>query len=184
MSTIEELQTAAEAAQHALAEALADGNALPITRARKAAQEAAQAVSDAIAVADILKQREQAVEAKRRAADQAERRAKVAALATERLEAARVVEKIAVDLGEAYETLLKTSQSIADISPDELEDTTGLIRGQQIMYAYFEQLQRSRCLLGKPIVGLTEWELMQRPALSDKIRAANDYLSTMEVRHG
>ncbi len=174
MSTIEELKTAAEAAQHALAEALADGNALPISKARKAAQEAAQAVSDAVAVADILKQREQAVEAKRRAADHAERRLKVAALAAERGEVAEQIARLVEKLGPQFTRMNQLHQEILVQLPGGFDAARAAMTSAHDRL--LEEFWRHGLVAGSPF---SQWELERRPTLTAQIIEGNVYLGSV-----
>jgi hypothetical protein len=174
MSTIDELKTAAEAAQHALAEALADGNALPITKARKAAQEAAQAVSDAVAVQEVLRQRAQATEAERLAEIRKQQRAKIAELAAERGEVAEQIARLVEKLGPQFARLNDLHKEILIQLPGGFDATRAAMTGASDRL--LEELWRAGLVSGSPF---SQWELDRRPRLTQQVVEGNSYLRSL-----
>lgn len=174
MSTIDELQTAAEAAQHALAEALADGDVLPISKARKAAQEALQAVSDAVAVHEVLRQREQAAEAERLAEIKKRQRAKIAELAAERGDVAEQIARLVEKLGPQFKRLNELHQEILVQLPGGFDADRAAMTGASDRL--LEELWRQSLVAGSPF---SLWELERRPTLTAQIIEGNVYLRSV-----
>ena len=174
MSTIEELKTAAVAAQHALAEVLADGNALPITKARKAAQEAQQAVSDAVAVQEVLRQRAQATEAERLAEIRKQQRTKIAELAAERGEVAEQIARLVEKLGPQFTRMNQLHQEILVQLPGGFDAARAAMTSAHDRL--LEEFWRHGLVAGSPF---SQWELERRPTLTAQITEGNIYLGSV-----
>lgn len=174
MSTIEELKTASEAAQHALDEALADGNALPISKARKAALEAREAVSDALAVQRVLQQREQAAKREAEAVAKAAQRAKIAEFAAQRGEVAARLAALTEQLGAEVTALNDLHREILISLPGKFD------ADRAVMTSFNDrvlgQLWRTHTLTGSP---WGDWEMQRLPTMLQQITDGNAYLRSL-----
>jgi hypothetical protein len=179
MSNIEELKNEVELCERTLGDALVDADQSTIAKASKSLDAARQALTYAELEVVAKQRREAAAKDGIKAEVTAERRGRVAALAEQRVDAARRVEKHAAQLGEAIEALIVASREIGIASPDKLSEETALSHDRAIAGHVIEALQRAKVLVGiKQPIPLSPWDLQQRVALSDRVMQANQYLAS------
>jgi hypothetical protein len=177
---IEELQVALKQAQRQRAIALADDDTPAAAKALKTLADAQQALEDAMVVQDVMREREAATEATRKAEVTAELHSRVGVHAGQSLPRAKRAVELAVELGGEIAALIIDRREIGILSPDKLSEECAISHDRVIGSFITEMLQRNGVLatLVKQPIGLSAWELEKNPTLVERITAANDYLAT------
>lgn len=161
-------QTELDAALLGQAEGLADGAA--VQKARKAFEQARQAANDAEAALRGARQRLSDAGAAERDSETAKRWAKVAELSKRRLGHAQLIETQLAGLGEQVKTLLELSAQIHETAPGESDLHASLLLTGDLRAAIRERLWLHGVDTGGPF---SEWELLRRPNLAERIEAGN-----------
>ena len=167
MINLEELQTA-------LGEALTEGDAPRIAKARKAVAEARQAAEDAEAIAEVQQQRAEVEKAARVAADLAERRKCMAELCIER---AATTERVA----ELIKKFSAEVETLRDLHKKILLNVPSLVDADRSAMSRFDDRVRGECWRhhGLERSPWSDWEISQMPTLTEQVNAGNEYLISL-----
>lgn len=171
-------QVELDAALLAAAEGLSD--AATVAKARKAFEQARQAANDAEAALRGARQRLSDAGAAERDSEIAKRWQRVHELCKKRADYARLIETQLAGLGEQVKTLLELSAQIHETAPAELDLHASLLLTGDLRAAIRERLWLHGVDTGGPF---SEWELLRRPNLAERVEAGNEALHAMEGSH-
>ncbi len=147
-----------------------------VKKARQAADAARQGVSDTQGALSAARALLADAEANDRRQADAVRWRRVIDLAAQRGALAKRIEAQAEALGKDYMSLLVVSREIAETAPRRIDEGASMIGDPTIAVAVRETLQLHGVLAGMPSLPWSNWELRQRPSLSERIEGGATYL--------